>query len=192
MKKLSLKVYPKIPREELDFYKRLADAFGLLSIYPLLSIISYSLENILLLLVSETYLFLIAVFLAYILLRREKDREKLLAVIVLIGAILIVAPYFLATLIGQQYPFIGISGKLLSLVGAGLYIHDVSKNLGMRERLNKYGSLVILGTLALIVREPIFILGGLILVALGFGGASNEVRRLYYANIKLANYKDTS
>ncbi len=175
-----LRVYPRVPQEELTFYKRLADALGLLALYPPIALLSYALGSIVLMIAAEGYFLVTVVFAAYTLARVNGRRERFATVLLATGIILEAAPYLLPPFSLRE--FLGVTGKLIVLVTMGLYLHSLAVKLGMREMLDKYGGLAVLGSLALITRYPLFVLGGLLLVALGFGGASNEVRRLYLAN----------
>lgn len=183
MGKLRLNVYPRVDRRELPFYKRLSDALGLLSIYPILSVLAIGLGGSLVFFVSESYLILVSSFLALLAVTKRGLREAVLGAMVVAGVVLVVSPYVLLLMFGVEEAFWGVAGKLTIFVASGLLVHEVSRKLNMREKLDKYGGLVVLGSLALLVRLPVFVLGGLIILALGLGGASSELRKLYYANM---------
>lgn len=178
------RIYPRVAPEKLGFYSRLADALGLLALYPFIALVAYGLSNVVLFAAAESYLVLLAAFFSYTVFRgRVTGRDVAASLLSGVGAALIVVSYAASSVIPLAEMLV-MAGKLLVFVVSGLYVHDLAKKLGMRDRLDKYGGLIVLGSLVLVVRNELFILAGLLLLALGLGGASSEIRRLYYANYK--------
>jgi len=184
------RIYPRVDPEKLGFYSKLADALGLLALYPFIALVAYWLSNVVLFAAAESYLVLLAAFFSYAVLRgRLTGRDVAASLLSVIGAALIVVAYTASSVIPLAEMLV-MAGKLLVFVVPGLYVHDLAKKLGMGNMLDKYGGLIVLGSLILVVRNELFILAGLLLLALGLGGASGEIRRLYYANYKALTRED--
>lgn len=183
--KRKLEVYPRVDGRLLDGYRRLSDVLGLMAFYPVLAVVAVGIGDPFFYMVAETYILVIGAALAYRIYRLEAGRGRVAAVIMAVSLLLIISPY-LGPITGLPVsPFIGAAGKVILLSTAGLHIHSIAKSLGRWEKLDKYGGLIVLGSLVVIVREPLVVALGLLLAALGFGGASTEIRKLYYANLRV-------
>jgi len=179
----------------LSLYRKIADYTGLIALYPFFSIIAFSLGSIPLLFASEVFLSLVLLLLSLAIYRLspfiETKRFRILFVVFLSSSLLIMVP-FVAFLFVNFDPFLNVAGKLIGFVAIGLLTHSLARKLRIGQRLDRYGGLIVLGSLILVVRDPMFVLAGLLLVSLGFGGVSTELRKFYLRKTKEAAINNKS
>ncbi|GEM_PF-1966103 len=182
MKKLN--IYPRVDSDKLDLYRGLSDALGLMAFYPVFTVLAVGLGDPFFLAIAETYIVVVGALLCYRVYRLGIGRGRVAAVLMGASLVMIALPY-LGSLLGVSLPpFIGAAGKVVLLSVTGLYMHSIARSLGRWDRLDRYGGLIVLGALVVVVREPLIVSIGLLLAALGLGGASTELRKLYYANLR--------
>ena len=175
----------------LKAIKRLSDLTGLLAFYPVFLVVSVLLGSLTLLLSSEIYfLVLLVVSIPYLYLAQTLVKNKvkqvlsviILSISVAVGVIVLVFPVSFNSLITSE--FLLALSKLVAITMYALVFFDVSKVLNMQETLGKYSGLIVLGSFLLVVRLLITIFIGLLLLAVGFGNISQNLRKVYYQHKK--------
>ncbi len=158
---------------------KLGDLIGLTAFYPLFSIAGYLAGSLVLLLSSRIYLMVLLAAMAYVawaLSWPRPGRARAAGVLFAASAAALVAELLAPQ--GDLASALGSVGEVLPMAVIGLLAHDVAKASPIGFKLDRLGGITVLGSFLVVIREPITVLLGLVLMTLGLGGISQHLRRL--------------
>ncbi len=158
---------------------RFGDLVGLAAFYPLFSIGGYLSGSLALLLASRVYFILLLLAMTYVVWGLGWPRvRKARAAAVLFALSAAALLLELSPLYESLGEILGAVGDVLPMVVVGLLAHDVAGASPGGSKLDRFGGITVLGSFLIVIREPITILLGLVLMTLGLGGISQGLKIL--------------
>ncbi|MDK2464443.1 MAG: hypothetical protein QI223_06710 [Candidatus Korarchaeota archaeon] len=158
---------------------KLGDLVGLTAFYPLFSVVGYLAGSLVLLLSSRVYLIVLLAAMAHATWALSWPRPgRARAAGALFGASAAALAAELLAPQGNLASALGSVGEVLPMAVIGLLAHDVAKATPIGSKLDRLGGLTVLGSFLVVIREPVTVLLGLVLMTLGLGGISQHLRNL--------------